>query len=72
MHRCTRVEQLRITSRSVSSEILAISSRLFVWVQVLVSPQGEYFTLYFSNNPKEESQVPLGPANKEAMAHHRN
>ena len=62
--------KVRITVWSVSSESLAIYSHMFTLVHV--SLQGEYCTLYFSNNPTEKSLELLGPANEEAMAHHQN
>jgi len=71
VHKCTRVKKLHITAWSVSSESLAISSCMFsFWVHV--SLYGDYCTLYFSNNPTEKSLELIGPANEEAVAHHRN
>jgi hypothetical protein len=69
MQRCTRVEKLCINTWSVSSETWRFRLVWLVWVHF--SPQSVYCTLYFSNNPTEKSRVLLGPANEEAMAHHR-
>ena len=69
MHRFTRIEKLHITSRSVSSEMLAVSSRT-AYLSVFKSTV--CCTLYVSNNCTEKKkQVLLGPANEEA-AHHQN
>jgi hypothetical protein len=53
IQKCTWVENLRVTHWSVSSEMLKISSRIFVSVNL--SLQGDYSTLCTSNNPYRKS-----------------
>jgi len=70
MQRCTRVENLRITSQYVSSEMLTVSSCI-----VCLSAYKSYraTTVQFTfQMTLRKSKVLLGPVKEEAMRHHRN
>ena len=67
---CTRVMKVRIRAWSVSSESLAISSRIFSFSAC--KSVGRVLYTFFPDNPTEKSLELLGPANEEAMVHHRN
>ena len=71
MHTGKRGEKLRITARSVSSEILMISSRV-ACLSAFQSTGRLLYALLFKYRHRKKSQVLLGPVNKEAMVHHRN
>ena len=69
-HRHPRFEKLCKTSRSVSSEMMKISS-LMAYLSAFKSTGILLHPLLFKY-PHWKNQVLLGPANEEAMAHHLN
>ena len=70
MHRCTRVGKVHVINRSVSSEMLTISSRMACLSAF--KPTGLLLYTLLFKKPHQKNQVLFGPANEEAVTQDRH